>query len=333
MIPSPYLLFLGDESSWQSAKTATGIARWRPELCVGQAAVPGCPEDAGLPWMSIAEGVTAGAESMIIGVANVGGFVPDAWLGPIIEALDRGLDVAAGLHTRLTSIPSLREAAERNGRRLHDVRHPEQSFMPGTGEPRSGKRLLAVGTDCDVGKMFTALSIEAEMKRRGLDVDFRATGQTGILIAGEGVSVDAVVSDFVSGAAEWLSPAAAPDHWDVIEGQGCIHHPAYAGVTIGLVHGSQPDAIVVCHVAGRKSLLGFAAYPTPSVGEAIETNLAVARLTNPEVVCVGVGVNTSHLDDDERSEVLAALEGEVALPCVDPLVTGVSAIVDRMEAL
>lgn len=333
MIPSPYLLFLGDEASSEFAKTAQGVARWRPELCVGQMGMEGCRADAGLPAMTVAEGAEKGAKTFVIGVANVGGLIPDAWHGPILEALDNGLDVAAGLHTRLSSIDAVREAARRAGRCLHDVRHPSRSFLPGTGVPRSGKRLLAVGTDCEAGKMFSALAIEREMRRRGMEADFRATGQTGIFIAGDGVAVDAVVSDFVSGAAEWLSPANDDDHWDIVEGQGSLHHPAYAGVTLGLIHGSQPDALVVCHEAHRKNLYGFENYPIPSLRECIHLNLQAARLTNPAAVCVGLSVNTSALSEAERRDYLDQRSSELDLPCVDPVATGVGPIVDRLERI
>jgi uncharacterized NAD-dependent epimerase/dehydratase family protein len=227
----------------------------------------------------------------------------------------------------------VRDAAARHGRNLYDVRHPRQSFPPGTGEPRSGMRVLTVGTDCSVGKMYTALALERSMKQRGMKADFRATGQTGILIAGEGVSVDAVIADFISGAAEWLSPANDDDHWDVIEGQGSIFHPAYAGVTLGLVHGSQPDALVVCHQAKRRHMHGFPGFETPSIRECMERHIEAARLTNPNVVCAGVSIDTSSMEEEAATEYLDELEDMLGVPCVDPLKTGVAAVVDRLEDL
>jgi len=332
-IQGPYLLFVGDEASSVHAKTARGLAHWRPELCLAQCRVDGRGADLGLRELTPADAAAEGAKTMVIGVANVGGFIPDAWTDSIVGALEAGLDVAAGLHTRLSDLEAVRDAATRTGRSLWDVRHPRQTFPPGTGEPRSGRRLLTVGTDCAVGKMYTALALERGMKNRGMKVDFRATGQTGILIAGEGISVDAVVADFVSGAAEWLSPANDDDHWDVIEGQGSLFHPAYAGVTLGLVHGSQPDALVVCHQAKRRHLHGFPAFATPSIRECMERHIEAARLTNPEVVCAGVSIDTSSMEEDAATEFLDELEDMLSVPCVDPIKTGVQPIIDRLEDL
>ncbi|MEX1147268.1 MAG: DUF1611 domain-containing protein, partial [Sphingomonadales bacterium] len=236
-IKAPYLLFLGDAPDELAAKTAIGVLHWRPEKCMGQFRLPGCAADLGLTDMTIAEAAAAGVRTLVIGVANAGGRIPDHWTRSIVEALDAGLDVASGLHRRLDAIPAIADAAARNGRALMDVRHPSGDLAVGTGKRRTGKRLLAVGTDCSVGKMFASLAIEAEMKARGIAVDFRATGQTGILIAGSGISVDAVVADFISGASESLSPDNDPDHWDIVEGQGSLFHPSFAGVSLGLLHG------------------------------------------------------------------------------------------------
>lgn len=332
-IPTPYLLFVGDEPSASHAKTARGLAHWRPELCLAQCRVDGRGADLGLRDLSPSDAAGEGARTMVIGVANVGGFIPESWTESIVGALAAGLNVASGLHTRLTDLEAVRDAAARHGCTLYDVRHPRQTFPPGTGEPRPGMRLLTVGTDCSVGKMYTALALERSMKERGMKADFRATGQTGILIAGEGVSVDAVVSDFVSGAAEWLSPANDEDHWDVIEGQGSLFHPAYAGVTLGLVHGSQPDALVVCHQAKRRHLHGFPGFETPSIRECMERHVEAARLTNPEVVCAGISIDTSSMDEEAATEYLDELEDMLGVPCVDPLKTGVAAVVDRLEDL
>ncbi len=264
MIQSPYLLFLGDAPDIETAKTAAGIRQWRGELCGGQLRLPGCRVDLGLPDLAPREAAARGIRTLIIGIANVGGFIAPNWVAAIVAALEAGLDVASGLHTPLASVPEIAAAASRAGRELVEVRQPDQAFMPGTGQKRSGRRVLTVGTDCAVGKKYTALAIEKEMRARGVDADFRATGQTGIFISGRGIAVDSVVADFISGAAEWLSPDAAPGPWDVVEGQGSLFHPAYAGVTLGLVHGTQPDAMVLCHDLARTSISDYPDYPVPS---------------------------------------------------------------------
>ena len=326
-IKTPYLLFLGESDQ---AKTSSGVAFWRPELCVGQLRLPGCTVDLGLPEISIADAARQGVKTLLIGVAPHGGKMPGHWVDVIREALNAGLDIAAGLHTRIAAIPEVRQLADSLGRSVFDVRHPDREFAVGSGEPRAGKRLLTVGTDCETGKMFTALALEREMRKRGMPVDFRATGQTGIFIAGSGVSVDAVVSDFVSGAAEYLSPAAAKDHWDVIEGQGCLLHPAYAGVTLGLVHGSQPQAMVLCHVAGRESLVGFPRYRIPSFARCAEIYEEAASLTSPGARCIGMSINTSRLSAEAANQYLAEAAKETGLPCVDAVRTGVGPLIDAL---
>jgi len=253
-IKKPYLLFLGDAHDQLAAKVAIGIKQWHPEYCVGQFRMEGCHADCQLPDMDIATARAAGAQTLVIGVANRGGIISDAWIAVLSEALESGMDLAAGLHNRLADVPELSALAAKLGRNLYDVRHPTQTFPVANGRKRTGKRLLPVGTDCSCGKMYTALAIEKELLSRGEKATFRATGQTGILISGSGVSIDAVVSDFTAGAVEVLAPANDADHWDVIEGQGSLFHPSFAGVTTGIIHGAQPDALVLCHEPTRKTM-------------------------------------------------------------------------------
>ena len=326
----PYLLFIGDARDQLAAKTAFGVAHWRPEMCVGQLRLKGCKVSVGLPDMAVAEAADAGARTLVIGVANRGGVISRAWADTLTRALDAGMDLASGLHNRLSEVPGLAKTAARLGRELIEVRDPARAFAIGTGARRAGRRLITVGTDVSVGKMYAALAIEREMRARGLNADFRATGQTGIFIAGDGVAVDAVVSDFISGATEWLCPANDADHWDVIEGQGSILHPSYAGVTLGLLHGAQADALVACHDAGRTRLRGAPEYPVPSIAECIAAHLAGARLTNADARCVGVAINTSGLDPKTAERTLKETEDRAGLPCVDPVATGVAAIVDGL---
>ncbi|MCP3674161.1 MAG: DUF1611 domain-containing protein [Gammaproteobacteria bacterium] len=332
-IQSPYLLCLGNETELTFAKTAKGILDWRPEKCKGQIGLEGCTVDLGLPDLSIEEAANNGIKTLILGVAPPGGGIPESWYPMLFGALESGLDIASGLHDKLVNVPNLVATAERLNRQLFDVRHPTQSFPVGTGSKRAGKRLLAVGTDCAVGKMYSALAIEKEMKARGINADFAATGQTGIFICGKGVSVDAVVSDFVSGASELLSPENTPDHWDIVEGQGSLFHPSYAAVTLGLIHGSQPDAMVLCHEVGRTAIIGVEDYPLSEFQDCMETYLNAARLTNKNVVFVGACFNTSSLSDEDAKQYLADTENSIGIPCTDPYRYGVVSIVDRIERI
>ncbi|SEQ35439.1 Uncharacterized conserved protein, NAD-dependent epimerase/dehydratase family [Faunimonas pinastri] len=329
-IEKPYLLFLGDVPDQLAAKTATGVVDWRPDWCVGQTRLEGCKADTGLPDMTIAEGRAAGGRTLVIGAVNPGGVLPDNWVASVVEAIEAGMDVASGLHMRLGSSPEIREAAERRGARLHDVRHADRQFATGKGFRRSGKRLLTVGTDCSIGKKYTALALEREMSARGFDAEFCATGQTGVLIAGRGVAIDAVIADFISGAVEWLTPEAAPDHWQIVEGQGSLFHPSFAGVSLGLLHGAQPDAFIVCHEPTRTTMRNVRT-PIPDVADVIDLTVRHGRLNNQDIRCVGISVNTSALDAAEADACLRQLSERFDLPAVDPIRMGVLPIVERLE--
>jgi uncharacterized NAD-dependent epimerase/dehydratase family protein len=324
---------IGDVDNAVSAKTALGLKDWVPESCLGQLRSTTRALDLGLPDLSPREAAGRGAKTLVIGIAPPGGRLPQSWIGLLMEALEAGLDLAAGLHQRLREIPELAQCANRLGRQIHDVRHCDVTFPVGTGVRRSGRRLLTVGTDCVVGKKYTALAIARELVAQGRSADFRATGQTGILISGRGVAVDAVVSDFLSGAAEALSPVNSPDHWDVIEGQGSLFHPAYAAVTLGLLHGSQPDALVLCHDVARKTLAYFPHVDVVSLEEAIPAYLSAARLTNPKARMLGIALNTSSLPADEADSVLWQTAKRLGMPCVDPIRTGVAALVATVRRL
>ncbi len=319
LLPQPYVLFLGDTREPGYAKTAFGLRDWAADRCVGECALAGASVTTGLPRMSPAEAYAGGARALVIGVANPGGVIPANWRGLLVEALEAGLDIISGMHMRLADIPELADVAYRLRRRLIDIRVPPAQIPVGTGRKRSGKRLLTVGTDCALGKKYTALALARAFRQRGVAVDFRATGQTGIMIAGGGMPMDAVVSDFEAGAAEILSPDAAPDHWDIIEGQGALTHPAYAAVSLGLLHGSQPDVFVVCHEPGRTEMLGTAGYKLGSLEEIIELTTLLGRRTNPAIRCAGLSFNTSALGDDEAAELMAAESHRLALPVADPI--------------
>ena len=318
-LPYPYLLFLGSTTEPGFAKTAFGLRDWAPERCVGEWSCSGATVTTGLPRLTPREARARGARSLLIGVANVGGVIGEDWIPLLIEALEAGLDIVSGLHAKLIDVPRLKAASLRYGRRLIDVRTPPPNIPIATGRKRTGKRLLTVGTDCALGKKYTALAIARAFAERAVAVDFRATGQTGILIAGGGMPMDAVVADFEAGAAEMLSPEAPADHWDVIEGQGSIFHPAYAAVALGLLHGSQPDVIVVCHEPGRERVLGYPDYSLPSIAETIELTLRLGRRTNAAIRCAGVSLNTSKLDADQAREIIAREEQQHDLPVADPM--------------
>ena len=318
-VPSPYLLFLGDTTEVPYAKTAFGLRDWAPEKCVGEYALPAATVTTGLPSLKPAEAYARGARSLIIGVVNMGGTLNPAWMPALIESLEAGLDIVSGMHARLADNRELEAAAKRLGRRLIDVRRPPAGIPIASGRKRSGQRLLTVGTDCALGKKYTALVLAREFRRHGVDAHFRASGQTGILIAGGGMPIDAVVSDFVAGAAELLSPDADAGHWDVIEGQGSLFHPSYSGVSLGLLHGSQPDVVVLCHEEGRDAILGLEDFPLPSLDEAIYLHLELARRTNPRVRCAGVSLNTAKLSAAHARAVLAERRAQLGMPVADPM--------------
>ena len=330
MIVPPYLLYLGHSNDHAGIKTSRGLAVFRPELCVGEFRHDDCGLTLDLPRMDFAGAVGAGARTLVLGVANAGGRLGEDLVADAIAAMEAGLDVASGLHQRLKDEPRLVAAARRLGRTLHDVRDPQPGIPVGNGKPRAGKRLLTVGTDCSVGKMYATLCIAQALAARGIKADFRATGQTGILIAGSGVPLDAVVADFISGAIEQLSPERNDGGWDLIEGQGSLFHPSFAGVSTGLLHGAQPDAIVMCHDPSRKHMRGLPHFGLPGMAECLAANLRVARLTNPMVRAVGIALNTSMLPEGEARALCARTESEFGLPCSDPYRFGVEPILDNL---
>jgi uncharacterized NAD-dependent epimerase/dehydratase family protein len=318
-LPQPYLLFLGNTAEAGFAKTAFGLADWAADRCVGEFSAAGCTVTTGLPYMTPVQAKGLGAKSLVIGVANQGGVIGDSWVAILVGAMEAGLDIISGLHVRLASVPALAAAASRTGQRLIDVRTPPAHIPIGTGRKRSGKRLLTVGTDCALGKKYTALALHRAFAERGIDADFRATGQTGIMIAGGGIPMDAVISDFEAGAAEMLSPDAADAHWDIIEGQGSIFNPAYAAVSLGLLHGSQPDVFVVCHDPMRKVVWGMESFALPTIDEVIDLTIRLGSRTNPHIRCGGISLNTSQYSPEQATALMAAETGRLGLPVADPI--------------
>lgn len=333
MIQTPYLLFLGDAPDSLSAKVAQGIKDWRPENAVGQYRMPGCKADLGLTDMALAEARAAGARTLVIGVANRGGVISAAWKDVLIEALKMGYDLASGLHNLLGDEESLVKAARASGGTLHDVRVPSVQYPIADGKKRRGKRVLAVGTDCSVGKMYTALALDDAMRERGMKSTFRATGQTGILITGEGVPLDAVVADFMAGSIEYLTPDNDADHWDIIEGQGSLFHVSYSGVTLALIHGGQPDALILCHEPTRQHMRGLPDYELPTLETLRDTALPLARVANPDCEVSGISINTQHMEEAEAEAYLARVEELMGLPSVDPFRQGASRLAEALDGL
>ncbi|QPH52786.1 N-acetyltransferase DgcN [Pontivivens ytuae] len=330
MIPHPYLLFLGDAPDPLAAKVAQGIRDWRPDAAIGQLRLPGCNADMKLPDMDIAAAAAAGAKTLVIGVANRGGVISPAWMQVLEEALAHGMDIASGLHTLLRDQPALVTVAQKHGRTLHDVRVPTVAYPIANGEKRAGKRCLAVGTDCSVGKMYTALAMEREMRAREMKATFRATGQTGILITGDGVPLDAVIADFMAGSIEHLTPPNDPDHWDLIEGQGSLFHPSYSGVTLALIHGGAPDALILCHEPTRSHMRGLPGYDLPSLEALRDSALAMAHVVNPGCTVTGISLNTAALDEPAAADLLKGIEQRMGLPTIDPYRHGAARLVDAL---
>lgn len=333
MIATPYLLFLGDAPDQLAAKVAQGIKDWRPENAVGQFRLPGCGADLGLKDLSLQEAFDAGAKTLVIGVANRGGVISAAWKKVLIEALELGFDLASGLHNLLRDEPDLVKAAAGNGRALHDVRVPSVDYPIANGKKRRGKRCLAVGTDCSVGKMYTAMAMDHLMRARGMKSTFRATGQTGILITGDGVPLDAVIADFMAGSIEYLTPDNDEDHWDLIEGQGSLFHVSYSGVTMALIHGGQPDALILCHEPTREHMRGLPDYQQPALDDLRDMALALAKVANPACQVVAISVNTQHMEDAAAKAYLSEMESQLDLPATDPFRYGAEKLVDALAGI
>lgn len=333
MIPGPYLLYLGHSSDPVAIKTSRGLATFRRDDCVGEFRHDDCPLSLGLPRLTMVGGVEAGARTLVLGIAGAGGRLGSDLIEDAAIGLGAGMNVAAGLHQRLRDEPALADLARERGLELFDVREPPAQLRVGTGYARPGRRLLTVGTDCSVGKMYASLALAAAIRERGVPADFRATGQTGILIAGAGIPVDAVVADFISGATEQLAPARHDEGWDVIEGQGSLFHPSFAGVSMGLLHGAQPEAIVLCHRPGRDHMRGLPGRALPDLAECLDRNLEAARLTSPDVRAAGICLNTSGMETDEARRLCGRTAERLGLPTTDPMAFGVEGIIDELLCL
>lgn len=277
------------------------------------------------------------ANTLLLGTAPRGGILPDAWRAQIIQAMDAGLDVMSGLHYFLSDDPQLGPAAKRAGVDIWDVRRvPEAHRVADTrAHTIPAAVVLTVGSDCNVGKMSTALELDAVARRRGRTSAFVPTGQTGIMIAGWGVSIDEVISDFTAGASEDLVMEAAqqcPNAGDVIfvEGQGSLVHPGYSGVTLSLIHGSAPDALILCHQVTRTTIRRYT-IPVPSLSQLVEMHQYITAPVKPARV-IGISLNTFGLSDDEASAAVQRAARETGLPVTDPIRYGVDSLMDAVDA-
>lgn len=303
-ISPPYCLFLADATDPKAIKTASGVVEWDPALAACEFALPGCTVSTGIPRAaSLSEAAEKyGAKTLVVGVVtNTGSTFPASWQETFIKAMHEGLDVASGMHAKLEDQMNVVHASRIYGRNLHDFRYSPKTYGIGKGVKRSGFRLLTVGQDCNIGKKYTAIALYREMTRQGLDASFCYTGQTGALIYPEsrGVVLDTTPADFLTGAVEWMSPAANRAHWDIIEGQGSFLNPSFGQVSLALLLGSQPDYLVMCVDPTREWLRGTDYSPLP-LEEDIDLNLLAARRTNPDCKLLGISINYTDIDERLR---------------------------------
>jgi uncharacterized NAD-dependent epimerase/dehydratase family protein len=328
------ILAEGKSADPHYGKTARGVLRYSPQPTVAilDSTRAGVTQD-GIPLVgSVNDALCFGPTTALVGVATQGGRFPPAWRELLRSCIAKGLDVENGLHEFLTDDPELVELAERHGVELRDLRKPPADLNVPTGEnlELDAQVVLTVGSDCAIGKMTVSLELDREAQARGLRSVFVPTGQTGIAIAGWGISVDAVVSDFLAGAAERLVVEGARQGdllW--VEGQGALLHPAYSGVTLGLIHGSAPHAYVLCHQAGQTAIEGYPKHPLPGLRELVELHERASLTARPaRVACIAL--NTRALDEAEARAAVAQAEEETGLPADDPVRFGSAKLLDAV---
>jgi uncharacterized NAD-dependent epimerase/dehydratase family protein len=285
---------------------------------------------------TVADAMRYEPTTALVGVATAGGRFPPAWRELLKASIEAGLDVESGLHEFLTDDRELTDLAERRGVELRDLRRPPADLNVPTGENLAvpAKIVLTVGSDCAIGKKTVSVELDREARRRGVRSAFVPTGQTGIAIAGWGIAVDAVVADFIAGAAEKLVIEGAQRGGEIlfVEGQGSLVHPAYSGVTLGLMHGAAPHAYVLCHVAGATSVESYPEHPIPSLAELVELH-EQASLPARRARVAAIALNTRDLDEEGARAAIAAAEAETGLPADDPVRFGAPKIVDAVLRL
>lgn len=328
-----HLIIADGDFGPMTSKTANSIIRYQPERVVavldrktaGKTAQDVLGFGGAIPVVaSMEEGLALGANSVLVGIAPAGGRLPDAWRDWLREALEGGCDIVSGLHTFLADDPILAQAAAVHERTITDIRRPPRDLPIASGKARDLAPLvvLTVGTDCNVGKMTSQLQLVAGLRARGLRTNFVATGQTGIMLEGWGIGVDAVVADFIAGAAEQITVQGA-EGADVVlvEGQGSINHPGYSGVTVGLLHGSCPDAMILCHQSSRKYIGDYRQaswLKLPTLKQYVRAYESLAGMVSPSKV-VGIALNTYDLSEEEALKACAKATKETGLPATDPV--------------
>jgi uncharacterized NAD-dependent epimerase/dehydratase family protein len=334
--PKRYLILAeGRSGDPHYGKTARGILRYAPDPTVAilDSTRAGESYD-GVPVVAtVEEALPYGPTTAVVGVATQGGRFPPAWRELLKQSIAAGLDLESGLHEFVSEDEELAALAQQHGVELRDLRKPPGDLNVPTGENLRvpARIVLTVGSDCAIGKKTVALELDLEARRRGLASGFVPTGQTGIAIAGWGIAVDAVVSDFLAGAAERLVVEGHERGGELlfVEGQGSLVHPAYSGVTLGLIHGSAPHAFVLCHKAGAEEIEGYPGHPLPSLPELIELHERIALALRPaRVACLAL--NTAHLDDDEARAAIADATAETGLRADDPVRFGAGPLLDAV---
>jgi uncharacterized NAD-dependent epimerase/dehydratase family protein len=317
-------------------KTARGVIRYRPEdVVVVLDSQSEQTEHEGFPLVrTVAEAMAHDPTAALVGVATQGGRFPPEWRELLKECIAAGLDIENGLHEFLSTDPEMIVLAEEHGIELRDLRKAPAGLNVPTGEnlTHDAKSILMVGSDCAIGKMTVALELDREARARGIRSEFIPTGQTGIAIAGWGISVDAVVSDFIAGAAEQLVVEGVRRGGEVlfVEGQGSLLHPAYSGVTLGLLHGSAPHAYVLCHKADERYVDGDERFPIPPLSELVELHERISLIARPAKV-LAVALNTRDLDEEAAGRAIVETEAETGLPADDPVRFGAAKLVDALS--
>ncbi len=346
MTPPRFLIVADGDFGPMTSKTANSVIRYLPDRTVGvldrQHAGQTVQDILGfggaMPIVgSMAEGLALGPTAVLVGIAPQGGRLPGEWRSWLAEALDRGCDLWSGLHTFLSNDPVLAGKAAARGRKIFDLRTPPADLPIASGLAKEVDPLvvLTVGTDCNVGKMTAQLQITRGLNERGLRTRFVATGQTGIMIEGWGIAVDAVVADFIAGAAERLVLEGSRDA-DVVlvEGQGSINHPGYSGVTLGLMHGSCPDALILCHQSSREYIGDYrqaAWLRIPPLSEYIRLYESMGSAVHPTKV-IAISLNTFDLTDAEARAACEAATSETGLPATDPVRFDPTPLIDAVAA-